>query len=121
MVCGLPTKSTEPVTVCGVWALCRLQEGKPCLVEAMTYRIGHHSTSDDSTRCGHEAEGQADRETRWYHSSLTKIAHRSPVLALGDGRRPQVPEHQRDQALAGDGRPITPLPKVSLPAWASCA
>ena len=27
-----------------------LQEGKPVLIEAMTYRIGHHSTSDDSTR-----------------------------------------------------------------------
>lgn len=62
MVWRLLAKSTEPVTVCGVRALRRLQEGKPCLVEAMTYRIGHHSTSDDSTRCGHEAEGQADSE-----------------------------------------------------------
>ncbi|KFD55518.1 hypothetical protein M513_03570 [Trichuris suis] len=24
-------------------------QGQPCLIEAMTYRIGHHSTSDDST------------------------------------------------------------------------
>ncbi|VDO82369.1 unnamed protein product [Soboliphyme baturini] len=24
-------------------------EGKPCLIEAITYRVGHHSTSDDST------------------------------------------------------------------------
>lgn len=26
------------------------EEGRPVLVEAMTYRQGHHSTSDDSTR-----------------------------------------------------------------------
>jgi 2-oxoisovalerate dehydrogenase E1 component alpha subunit len=28
-----------------------VEQGKPVLVEAMTYRVGHHSTSDDSTRC----------------------------------------------------------------------
>ena len=28
-----------------------VREGRPVLVEAMTYRVGHHSTSDDSTRC----------------------------------------------------------------------
>jgi len=27
-----------------------VREGKPCLVESMAYRQGHHSTSDDSTR-----------------------------------------------------------------------
>eukprot|EP01101_Sappina_pedata_P004153 TRINITY_DN1717_c0_g1_i1.p1 TRINITY_DN1717_c0_g1~~TRINITY_DN1717_c0_g1_i1.p1 ORF type:complete len:421 (+),score=188.65 TRINITY_DN1717_c0_g1_i1:34-1296(+) len=27
-----------------------VEEGKPVLIEAMTYRVGHHSTSDDSTR-----------------------------------------------------------------------
>ncbi|EWM25336.1 2-oxoisovalerate dehydrogenase alpha mitochondrial expressed [Nannochloropsis gaditana] len=27
-----------------------VREGKPVLVEAITYRVGHHSTSDDSTR-----------------------------------------------------------------------
>jgi len=26
-----------------------LEENRPVLIEAMTYRIGHHSTSDDST------------------------------------------------------------------------
>lgn len=26
-----------------------LEENKPVLIEAMTYRLGHHSTSDDST------------------------------------------------------------------------
>ena len=27
-----------------------LDEKRPVLIEAMTYRVGHHSTSDDSTR-----------------------------------------------------------------------
>ncbi|KAM3375638.1 2-oxoisovalerate dehydrogenase subunit alpha 1, mitochondrial-like [Capsicum galapagoense] len=27
-----------------------INEGRPILVEAMTYRVGHHSTSDDSTK-----------------------------------------------------------------------
>lgn len=26
-----------------------IQESRPVLIEGMTYRIGHHSTSDDST------------------------------------------------------------------------
>ena len=26
-----------------------LKESRPVLIEAMTYRLGHHSTSDDST------------------------------------------------------------------------
>lgn len=26
------------------------EEGTPVMIEAMTYRVGHHSTSDDSTR-----------------------------------------------------------------------
>lgn len=27
-----------------------LKQSSPVLIEAMTYRVGHHSTSDDSTR-----------------------------------------------------------------------
>jgi len=33
-----------------------IEEGKPVLIEAMTYRIGHHSTSDDWTRYRDENE-----------------------------------------------------------------
>jgi 2-oxoisovalerate dehydrogenase E1 component alpha subunit len=35
-----------------------LTESRPVLIEAMTYRIGHHSTSDDSTR--YRAKGEID-------------------------------------------------------------
>ena len=27
-----------------------VEEGRPVLIEAMTYRVGHHSTSDDSSK-----------------------------------------------------------------------
>jgi len=33
-----------------------IEEGRPVLIEAMTYRIGHHSTSDDWTRYREQAE-----------------------------------------------------------------
>jgi len=31
-------------------------DNKPVMIEAMTYRLGHHSTSDDSTAYRCEAE-----------------------------------------------------------------
>jgi 2-oxoisovalerate dehydrogenase E1 component alpha subunit len=33
-----------------------LEHNKPVLIEAMSYRVGHHSTSDDSTRYRSVAE-----------------------------------------------------------------
>lgn len=39
-----------------------VKEGKPILIEAMTYRIGHHSTSDDST-----AYRSTDEIESWNH------------------------------------------------------
>jgi 2-oxoisovalerate dehydrogenase E1 component alpha subunit len=33
-----------------------IEEGRPVLIEAMSYRRGHHSTSDDSTRYRTQAE-----------------------------------------------------------------
>lgn len=40
-----------------------LKEGRPVLIEAMTYRQGHHSTSDDSTRYREVAEIKHWKET----------------------------------------------------------
>jgi len=33
-----------------------LEQGRPILIEAITYRVGHHSTSDDSTRYRESSE-----------------------------------------------------------------
>lgn len=40
-----------------------LEKSRPVLIEAMTYRRGHHSTSDDSTRYRSAAEIEEWRET----------------------------------------------------------
>ncbi len=34
-----------------------VEESRPVLIEAMSYRSGHHSTSDDSSRCGRRVWG----------------------------------------------------------------
>lgn len=41
-----------------------LEENKPVLIEAMTYRLGHHSTSDDSTAYRYGRGGMVG----WYGS-----------------------------------------------------
>jgi len=45
-------------------------EGKPVLIEAMTYRIGHHSTSDDWTKY---REGNEVTEWTKAHNPITRL------------------------------------------------
>lgn len=47
-----------------------LQNNKPCIIEAMSYRVGHHSTSDDST-----AYRSADEIDIWQNNQypITKL------------------------------------------------
>jgi 2-oxoisovalerate dehydrogenase E1 component alpha subunit len=33
-----------------------LRDNRPVLIEAMTYRVGHHSTSDDWSRCARQLQ-----------------------------------------------------------------
>ncbi len=40
-----------------------IKESKPALIEAMTYRLGHHSTSDDASRYRKNEEVKNWRET----------------------------------------------------------
>jgi 2-oxoisovalerate dehydrogenase E1 component alpha subunit len=53
---GIPSIRVDGNDVLAVYNVTRkarelsVKEGRPVLIEAMTYRIGHHSTSDDSTR-----------------------------------------------------------------------
>ena len=37
-----------------------IEENRPVLIEAMTYRVGHHTTSDDSTKY------RTDNEVSWW-------------------------------------------------------
>jgi len=55
-----------------------LTEGKPCLIEAMTYRMGAHSTSDDDTKY----RVQAPPEEGW-DSERAYWEARSPIIRFG--------------------------------------
>ena len=48
------------------------KENKPVLIEAMTYRIGHHSTSDDSSAY-RSVDEVGNKTIRWCHQSLPNI------------------------------------------------
>ncbi|XP_011687205.1 PREDICTED: 2-oxoisovalerate dehydrogenase subunit alpha, mitochondrial [Wasmannia auropunctata] len=62
-----------------------IKEQKPVLIEAMTYRIGHHSTSDDST-----AYRSIDEITQWNaHSPLTRFRLYLESLGLWCQKREQ--------------------------------
>ncbi|CAK9822900.1 2-oxoisovalerate dehydrogenase subunit alpha, mitochondrial [Anthophora retusa] len=54
-----------------------IAEGKPVLIEAMTYRIGHHSTSDDST--AYRSTNEVDQ---WKHRTPT-IRYRDYLESVG--------------------------------------
>ena len=46
-----------------------IEENRPVLIEAMTYRVGHHTTSDDSTKyC-------TDDEVSWWKENNRPVKH----------------------------------------------
>ncbi|KYN01767.1 2-oxoisovalerate dehydrogenase subunit alpha, mitochondrial [Cyphomyrmex costatus] len=62
-----------------------IKEQKPVLIEAMTYRIGHHSTSDDST-----AYRSIDEISQWdAHSPLARFRLYLESLGLWCEKREQ--------------------------------
>ncbi|XP_050452383.1 2-oxoisovalerate dehydrogenase subunit alpha, mitochondrial [Cataglyphis hispanica] len=62
-----------------------IKEQKPILIEAMTYRLGHHSTSDDST-----AYRSIDEIARWnIHTPLAKFRFYLESLGLWCQKREQ--------------------------------
>jgi TPP-dependent pyruvate/acetoin dehydrogenase alpha subunit len=42
--------------------------GTPAMVEALTYRVGNHSTSDESTR--YTTDHDLDKGPQWLHNLL---------------------------------------------------
>mmetsp|Transcript_100521 Transcript_100521/g.287909 ORF Transcript_100521/g.287909 Transcript_100521/m.287909 type:complete len:173 (+) Transcript_100521:1133-1651(+) len=78
----------------------------PVLIEAMTYRVGHHSTSDDSSRCVPTPTSNPYS----YSFSLSlppRCPHRSPMRPF---HQPKVPLNRRDQEVEGGRRPDQPVP-----------
>ncbi|KAK4764161.1 hypothetical protein SAY87_013599 [Trapa incisa] len=64
-------------TVCAAREMA-INEQKPILIEAMTYRVGHHSTSDDSTKYR-----PADEIERWRTESDPVTRHRKWIESNG--------------------------------------
>ncbi len=50
-----------------------LREGTPVLIESMAYRVGHHSTSDDSSRYRAKDEIEAWRCELAYYQNRVMI------------------------------------------------
>ncbi|RWS30782.1 2-oxoisovalerate dehydrogenase subunit alpha-like protein [Leptotrombidium deliense] len=74
-----------------------VEESKPVLIEAMTYRIGHHSTSDDST-----AYRSVD-EVRYWHQKDHPISRLRKYMELkgwwNDDMEKEWKEDSRKQVL----------------------
>lgn len=65
-IASIRVDGTDCFAVHNATKLCRdyvLKNNKPCIIEAMAYRIGHHSTSDDST-----AYRTAQEIDAWQHN-----------------------------------------------------
>jgi 2-oxoisovalerate dehydrogenase E1 component alpha subunit len=70
-----------------------LAESRPVLIEAMTYRIGHHSTSDDSSR--YRAKSEIDQ---WNATNNPLLRMRGYLEHRG------LWDKQRDEKLHADSR-----------------
>jgi len=55
-----------------------IEEGRPCLIEGMTYRIGAHSTSDDDSKYRRSASPEEG-----YDSERSYWDARSPIIRFG--------------------------------------
>ncbi|MEO1777094.1 MAG: thiamine pyrophosphate-dependent enzyme, partial [Pseudomonadota bacterium] len=88
-----------------------IAESKPVLVEAMTYRIGHHSTSDDST-----AYRSADEINQWKEDRCPVRRTRGFLEAQGLWTEEMERQARREERIAvmkaletAEARPKPPL------------
>lgn len=96
-------------------------EGQPVLIELMTYRRGHHSTSDDATR--YREGSQVDHFSR---SGLEPIS-RVRLLLQHNGRwTPETEQQIREQAKSdlmaalqtGEAKKFAPIRDMFTDVWA---
>ena len=74
-----------------------LRESRPVLIEAMTYRLGHHSTSDDST-----AYRSVDEMSSWEREDnpMARLKHYMHRMNMLDAKtEKQIDDEQRAQVL----------------------
>ena len=91
-----------------------LEEQRPVLIEAMTYRVGHHSTSDDST-----AYRSVDEVKYWHEKDHPMTRLRKYMERLGwwdEGREASDRDECKKQVLqaltAAEKRKKPPLKDI---------
>ncbi|XP_043477994.1 2-oxoisovalerate dehydrogenase subunit alpha, mitochondrial [Leptopilina heterotoma] len=87
-----------------------INESKPVLIEAMTYRIGHHSTSDDST-----AYRSVDEIAKWNEFAPTiKFRHYLENLGIwNEAEEANLIKSKREETLSV----FTEAEKKPKPSW----
>jgi len=91
-----------------------LDESRPVLIEAMTYRGGHHSTSDDSSR--YRPQSEIDR---WQARNTPLARMRALLTARGawsDAQNQEYRARVRDEVLQAmlnaEKRPKPPISEL---------
>jgi len=102
---GMPSIRVDGNDVLAVFAATRrareiaLEQGRPVMIEAMTYRIGAHSTSDDDSKYRTlEAPEQGWDNERAYWEARSPIIRFGRYLHSLGWFNPQTEEHLRKQA-----------------------
>ncbi|XP_078034965.1 branched chain keto acid dehydrogenase E1 subunit alpha [Augochlora pura] len=87
-----------------------VEKGKPVLIEAMTYRIGHHSTSDDSSAY------RSINEITWWKCNLPIARFQSYLgsMNLWCEKREQQSQHAIKESVL---RAFTDAEKELKPCW----
>jgi 2-oxoisovalerate dehydrogenase E1 component alpha subunit len=104
---GIPTIRVDGNDVMAVFAATKrarelaLTEGTPVMIEAMTYRIGAHSTSDDDSKYRtHEAPEEGWDNERAYWEARSPIVRFGRYLLSKGWFNVQLEEQLRKQARA---------------------
>lgn len=64
-----------------------IEESRPVLIEAMTYRVGHHTTSDDSTKYRTEDEVMWWKENNCPITRLQKLLFEKQLWSLEEEQK----------------------------------
>ncbi|XP_008556945.1 2-oxoisovalerate dehydrogenase subunit alpha, mitochondrial [Microplitis demolitor] len=87
-----------------------IDNGKPVLIEAMTYRLSHHSTSDDST-----AYRSTEEINQWIHQSpIVKFREYLKTVGLWDDKKESELHKSTLKEFMAE---FTAAEKLSKPHW----
>ncbi len=71
-------------------ALERARDGEPCLIEALTYRLGDHTTADDASRY----RDREELERQWAREPIARLRHYLEKAGEWDDHRQSALEEE---------------------------